>query len=328
MPGTRITTLSFLAALPLAAAVDYFPLHTGNTWVYRSQGPFAAGTLTVEVRGTERIGSQTYARVRGLGAADTLLRQNEAGTVYAYDSAGGRERIWVDFAAPERQSFPTAVDPCNATGAIESKAARYSGPLGEFSNALEVRYGFGGCADAGLESDTFLPYIGLLRRTSQTIAGPRSFDLVYARVGGITVVSEGEVAFSLALDRGVYTADLMPPLSQRAVPVMTARLTLRNTREQPVELQFGSGQRFEIVLKNAKGEEVYRWSNGKFFTQALGSETLGPGERNWAETIRLAPEGATLPFPEGRYTAEAWLTTLDGEKRFSASVGFEIRHVH
>lgn len=53
---------------------------------------------------------------------------------------------------------------------------------------------------------------------------------------------------------------------------------LQNTGEEAVELTFPSGQQYEIIVKNADGEEVYRYSKGKAFTEALVNKEVNPGE--------------------------------------------------
>jgi len=161
--------------------------------------------------------------------------------------------------------------------------------------------------------------VGLVSRTLTTIAGPRTLELIYARLGGVTVVSAPEVAFSLAIDRAVYVID-----PQRAAPTMTARLTLRAVHQaEPLRLTFPSGQRFDLGLKNERGDVVYRWSEGKFFTLAIGTETLSHGEKNYVVAAPLAGKDSR-PLPPGNYVAEGWLTTM-GPRAYSASVGFEIR---
>jgi len=69
------------------------------------------------------------------------------------------------------------------------------------------------------------------------------------------------------------------------------------------ELMFSSGQQFEITITNEKGEEVYKFSEGKAFTMALTYETLEPGESiEWSdEWDRTDKEDNYLE--SGRYTA-------------------------
>lgn len=293
----RPFAFSLVAFASLAAqAPEYFPLTPGNQWVYRA----AIGEpLTVSVDRTETFNGTTYAVVKGLGA-ETPLRQNEAGVLLAYDAATRTERVYVDFSAPVEQTFRSAAHPCNSTAVIADRDARERLPLGDFSGLIAVRYGGAVCADAGLTQDLFLPYVGLMRRTETTLAGPRRYELVYARINGVVMVSTPETGFAVhaAVDGNR----------------ILARLTLRHTWPTPVRLEFSSGQEFDFTLKNEKGEVVYRWSDGRGFTQALMTYDVRL-ERNWSVQL---PRPAT----PGRYVLEGWLTTRDGAWRASTPVDF------
>ncbi len=79
--------------------------------------------------------------------------------------------------------------------------------------------------------------------------------------------------------------------------------TVCNDGDGPVELSFRSGQSFDVWVE-ADGEERWRYSDGKLFTQALRSETLEPGE-----TVRY---GTTWTDPSaGEYEARAVLACPD-----------------
>lgn len=54
------------------------------------------------------------------------------------------------------------------------------------------------------------------------------------------------------------------------------RLHATNVTERPVVLEFTSGQRFDFAIQQ-EGREIWRWSTGRAFTQALGSESISPG---------------------------------------------------
>jgi hypothetical protein len=166
-----------------------------------------------------------------------------------------------------------------------------------------------------LESDAFVPSVGLVRRTSATIAGPLVLCLIYARVGETTVLSQPEVTFGLSLDRSVYSPHL-------TVPELMVKITLRVRQGLPLELTFPSAQRFELTIRNADGKEVYRWSDGMAFAQMVGTERFGPAEKNWLVRVPLRSRDGNQ-FPPGKYTAASWLTSI-GEPRYAASVGFEI----
>jgi hypothetical protein len=72
-----------------------------------------------------------------------------------------------------------------------------------------------------------------------------------------------------------------------------------NRDDEPAELQFRTGQAAEFVVTDDDGE-VWRWSDGRVFTQALRRETLGPGDS-------VMHEAAWPDPPPGAYHAVATL---------------------
>jgi hypothetical protein len=320
--GSALVWLSAFAAGP-----DYFPLQPGNQWVYRCTGLCPEPAAVVGVTRTDYFAGRWYALVEGFAGRQSWLRQDETGTLWALDSATGLESRWYSFGSAERESYETSVDPCSRVATIASRTHRYQGPAGVFPETLRIGYPPGSCADAGLTEEVFLGWTGLLRRAETTIAGPRTYDLIYARTGGVTVISQPELQFALSLDMSVYTANLMPPVDQNlSIPRMTARLSLRNTTDQPVTLSFSSGQRYDLELRDERGNVVYRWSDGRAFTMVMGEENFGPGEKNYVVVVRLADKQGQ-PLAPGKYTAVGWITT-SGQQPYKASAGFEIRHVY
>jgi hypothetical protein len=88
--------------------------------------------------------------------------------------------------------------------------------------------------------------------------------------------------------------------------------TVENAGDDPVELTFPNGMTADVAVFEAAGgdaedpadDAVWRWSDGRMFTQALRTETLGPGES-------LAEELAWSDPSPGTYTAEATLAAAD-----------------
>jgi hypothetical protein len=137
-----------------------------------------------------------------------------------------------------------------------------------------------------------------------------------------------EVAFSLALDKAVYTVD--PTAS--SPPQMTAVLVFRSTVSPPVVLEFFSYQRFDLLIINDAGDEVYRWSAGQIFPM-IAENIPVTGEVHWTVDVPLAnAQGVALPM--GQYIATAYLVLhTDAEirnpaafaRKYAGSVRFSIQ---
>ncbi|MCP5113852.1 MAG: hypothetical protein GY953_23720 [bacterium] len=301
-----------LAAAAVAFQPDYFPLRVGNQWVYTRGGLGAGGPVVVEVVDVDVFDHLPFALVRGFPSGNVWLRLEEDGRLLARDPDTGDISTWVAFDAALNEPFNTTIDPCNSTGSIVSREASLTGPVGEFTTALEVAY-TPACADAGVVTDLFLPYVGLTRRTVTSIAGPRTWDLVYARLGGVTFVTEPSFSVGLSVNQVRFASGDEPGL-------LRARFNLRNVRLDPVTLTFPSSQRFDFIIRDSDGVEVYRWSDGRAFPQVITTETFAM-EKNYAIETPLA--SGEIPFPPGTYTIEAQLTPL-GPSTFSATAQFTI----
>ena len=260
---------------------------------------------------------------KGTRIRSALVRRTPQGRLVEYRADTGSEHLWYDFGAEEGGVWtPELPFDCLGEAKLASRNAQADVPAGSFDPALSIQYGSTFCADAGIQEEVFAPGVGLLRRTEITIAGPRSLVLVEARVGG-SVISAQEVAFNLSIDRPVYVPDLLPPVDpERAIPVLRARMTIRNSTEAPLTLNFLSSQRFDLVIRNTNREIVYSWSADKLFAQVLGTIDLNPGRQSFAAAAPLAA-GENQPLPPGTYIADAWLTT-EGLQAYRASVPFEI----
>ncbi len=287
MPGRRISILSLLAAA-LSAQTPYLPLEEGNLWLYTGPG----GTHVVEVGRPAGFEGTTWHAVRGLyGNGEVWIRNDASGRILLWDERAGQERALLDTAAPEGIPYKTWADPCSPEAVIETRSGKYAGPVGEFDNALTVRYLPGPCMDAGIGEEQWLPWVGLLRRVRITIAGPRAVDLVYARLGGVTYVRAPQTGFAISL---VPSGD-----------VLLVKMTLRHTLDWPLTLNFSSSQRFDIIAYGSDGREHYQWSRGRAFLTVMGRERVR-GEKTWVAEV---PVGE---WPAGEYAIRAWLVPLEG----------------
>jgi len=79
---------------------------------------------------------------------------------------------------------------------------------------------------------------------------------------------------------------------------------VRNAGGTRIEVNFPSGQTHEVIVLDTLGHEVWRWSNGRMFTQVLqnkvlrSDDTLAFGER-WKNA------------PRGHYVAVARLASVN-----------------
>lgn len=84
---------------------------------------------------------------------------------------------------------------------------------------------------------------------------------------------------------------------------VTLAFHVTNTTSQQVELDFRSGQTYDFVVVDSVGKELWRWSEGRMFTQALQNKLLRP-----RETLTFE-ERWTSPPRSGTFTALGSLTS-------------------
>ncbi|WP_411963094.1 BsuPI-related putative proteinase inhibitor [Haloferax sp. YSMS24] len=90
-------------------------------------------------------------------------------------------------------------------------------------------------------------------------------------------------------------------------------LTVENAGGEPIDLSFADGQRAEFVAIDETGAEVWRWSDGRAFSMALGSETLAPGGS--------VTYGAEWPSPPaGEYEVTGSLAATDADASATMTV--------
>lgn len=94
-------------------------------------------------------------------------------------------------------------------------------------------------------------------------------------------------------------------------------LDVTNVGKKNVELTFPDGQTHDFAVLDSTGREVYRWADGKMFTQSVQNRTIDSGE-----TLRIAERGQPA-LPPGSYVAVATLrsTNFPVQERFA----FELR---
>lgn len=280
-------------------AGELLPLEMGNFWTYREEATGQTFTVRVGTPVALRSG-RVYHSLEGYTPQRVLARINEAGDLAVYDEETEQESILTAFSSAPTDWWSAPGRECKLQGQTGEKNGSYSGPAGRWNRVVGVDYRSVQCADAGPQQEQFAENIGMLRRVSSTIAGPRTYELIYARVGSLVVENR---------DRGRFTVSVDQPPDQ---PVWRVTLRLDIGYTPGIRLRFATGQHVEAVVRDAEGNVVARWSDGRVFDQGLHEVTLSS---LWSATV-------DLPRPSGSvegYTIEGWLTTVPDQPKFAAT---------
>ncbi|MCX7745850.1 MAG: BsuPI-related putative proteinase inhibitor [Clostridia bacterium] len=68
------------------------------------------------------------------------------------------------------------------------------------------------------------------------------------------------------------------PSCEKTADQMVLKLRIHNNSYRDATINYSSGQRFDFVLMDQNRKVIYRWSEGKAFTQALTKDTIPAGE--------------------------------------------------
>jgi hypothetical protein len=286
-------------------AANYMPLAPGNKWTYQNSA--TGGSFTVEVGNTEvLLNDHVYNTLTGFTPAKLLVRINEFGNLVYWDSDLNQDLLLTSFEIAGGARFFARQRICpEEDGQVQDKPGVHDGPAGPWS-ALEITYITFNCADVGDVLEQYVDNIGMVRRVEQSFAGPRTYDLVYARVGSQVITAGNSGSFSVTVtpghDSGTWDA--------------TLRVDLRGG--SPLTLTFPSGQEYDLRLRDSDGTTLWTWSADKVFPQVVHQRDVS----RYSATV-------TVPFPpsipEGVhvYTLEAWLTSEKDGPQFAAAATIE-----
>jgi hypothetical protein len=303
--------LALLFAASPSFAQDYFPLAIGNQWIFRSSGRFVHN-LHIEVGSPKVFEGVEYFAVYGIQPIldrPRWLRTAEGGAIVEYVEPQKTSRPFLSLDKPVGETFAANVDGCNRSATVTARDAKLSlAAAGDFTNILSVKYSDSICADTGLDTDFFLPNIGLVKRIETSFAGPVTYELAYARVNGFILLHQPETSFGLSTPSPIVEGSRI-----------FARLTLRNGGKTPLRLNFNSSQQFNLILTEAaSGRVVYNWASDKLFLQALETMEI-EDEQNWTVDFPT-PE----PLKAGSYILEAFLTTSSRSQAYRSTVSIDV----
>lgn len=81
-------------------------------------------------------------------------------------------------------------------------------------------------------------------------------------------------------------------------------IKLINDTDEPQEITFRSGQRYDLIIRSESGDELYNFAEDMMFTQAIETETIAAGEE-------FAIEESWEAEGEGPFTIEAAITAAE-----------------
>ncbi len=292
--------------LPAAAAFagDFLPLQSGNHWTYRDLSSGQHFTVRVGTPLAAQDGA-VYHRLSGYVTRPLWVRALADGVLVYLDAETGAERRLTSFEDAGGGWAEAPFRPCEQESRPAGGPGPHNGAAGRFAAARKLEYRAFGCADAGVESEVFVGGVGMVQRTVATVAGPRVYELVSARVGRFVLDAPPATMFSATL-------------AESEAGGLSASLRLVLGTGEPVDLVFNDSQQYDFVIWDETGKAVYRWSDGKAFAQAVQVKTVS-GELRYEAPVELAQ-----PLPDGRYVLEAWLATGPERRGYAAMAPFRI----
>lgn len=123
--------------------------------------------------------------------------------------------------------------------------------------------------------------------------------------------------------RDISTEVQVPRSVERGEPVPISFL-LTNRGDDTIRIPHSSGQRYEFEIWR-DNRVVWRWSRGRFFTQALGSTSLRPDEELTYRITWDQRNDEGVRVPPGTYQVRAYVPTRYPDFRVGNSATFNVR---
>jgi hypothetical protein len=306
--------IAVLATLPLlAAGPNFFPLQTGNEWVYSVGG---VEQLTIRVGAPLARDGNVFYFVTGYADQKIWVRRADNGNLFFLDPDTDQERPLTFFEVVPDGWFSSGLSQlCEMDGQAQADRIDYRPISGaDPAAAISIRYRAYGCIPEQVEEERFVENLGLVYRR----VGGVEFNLVSARVGAIDFHAAPNRAVQLALDRVTISRE-----RELEKALINGQLRITATPySYPVRVKFPTMSRLEIVIRNQNGEEVYRHSDGTVELPVYTERELG--------TVASFPFQFILqdkdrnPLPDGAYTVAAWLRTASAEPQFVAETAIQV----
>ena len=291
-----------------ATASEYVPWLPGDHAVYQNgRGDQVKATVDNSTGANNH-----YTHFVGLGAL-WVQTSSAHEKVLIYSPVTRKWQQLADFAAAVGTTSSIDIDPCNrGRVTLAAKGEVLQTPAGQFNEVARLDFQTS-CADGGVTSAWFARGVGPVQWRESNIAGAVTYSMVSGSVGGVAYPKPAPgVALLGEFPNAQVWIDRMPGIIG-SVPAPTAVevfLTLQNNSAQPLTYSFGSSQRFDILVIDANGRVVSRWSRGRIFAQVVGTQSLAPGEKHrFGGSVQLSYDDGQ-PLAAGGYTLKIELSSM------------------
>jgi hypothetical protein len=125
--------------------------------------------------------------------------------------------------------------------------------------------------------------------------------------GVVAVLAAGCIPWGMLAEDEAWVAGEIASSLEVGIATGEVRLVLHvsNTTERVLEFTFPTSQRYDFVVENLTGQEVWRWSADRSFLQVVTDARLEPGETWTMEAVWSTEREA------GTYVATGRLTAMD-----------------
>ncbi len=89
-------------------------------------------------------------------------------------------------------------------------------------------------------------------------------------------------------------------------PSFQATFNIRNTSSFPIPFTFPNSQQYDFLIQDDAGQELWKWSDGRFFAMMIVEKTLGGEPWVYRERIPAVDRDGHF-LPKGSYTLRARL---------------------
>ncbi len=79
------------------------------------------------------------------------------------------------------------------------------------------------------------------------------------------------------IDKFKVKAEIKPSFEVNSLGI-TMKISIANVSDKSLVFSHSSGQKYDFTLLDSNGKELYRWSDGRFFTMMLTSTTIEAGK--------------------------------------------------